>query len=285
MGGVRFIVGLSKKVILADVLAESVDQIFAMDVNTIPMGMAWFGAIAYTLQIYFDFSGYSDMAIGIGKILGYSFPENFNLPYISKTVREFWRRWHISLSTWFRDYLYIPLGGNRKGNVYVNLFIVFLCTGLWHGASWTFVVWGLWHGTFMIAERLLEKKNRKAKKVCFEMATWFYTMLVAIFGWVIFRSDNLLYSIGYLKAMVGLSTCEFNYINTLYFLNARNIFTLIVAIVLALGVPQSISKSIKNQKIHKYLTITKYPAALLLYGLSLLIVINGNYSPFIYFRF
>ena len=155
-GVVRFVKGLGKKVIFADILAENVDKIFAMDAASIPTVMAWVGIIAFGMQIYFDFSGYSDMAIGMGKILGYDFPENFNLPYTSASIRELWRRWHMTLASWFRDYLYIPLGGSRSGNVYLNTFLVFLCTGLWHGAAWTYVLCGAWHGLFMIFEIALD---------------------------------------------------------------------------------------------------------------------------------
>jgi alginate O-acetyltransferase complex protein AlgI len=153
-GAARFIIGLSKKMLIANPLGEVADNIFILSGNDLTMPLAWIGVVAYSLQIYFDFSGYSDMAIGLGRMFGFKFLENFNYPYISKSLREFWRRWHISLSTWFRDYIYIPLGGNRVSTVrvYMNLFIVFLLTGVWHGASWNFVAWGLFHGIFLAAE-------------------------------------------------------------------------------------------------------------------------------------
>lgn len=153
----RFVIGLGKKVLLANSLANIADSIFNSGFSNIGFGVAWLGAIAYSLQIYFDFSGYSDMAIGLGRIFGFHFPENFNFPYISKSITEFWRRWHISLGSWFRDYVYIPLGGNRKGKLrtYINLGLVFLVTGMWHGANWTFILWGIWHGLFVIVERLI----------------------------------------------------------------------------------------------------------------------------------
>lgn len=155
----RFIYGLAKKVLIANILGETADKIFSTEyfsITHMPMSVAWLGAICYTMQIYFDFSGYSDMAIGLGKILGFDFLENFNYPYISKSITEFWRRWHISLSSFFRDYVYIPMGGNRKGNVYLHLAIVFLLTGLWHGASWTFVLWGAYHGALILLERKMK---------------------------------------------------------------------------------------------------------------------------------
>lgn len=157
----RIIIGLSKKVIISDILGETVDNIFTLSKSGIDTPTAWIGIICYTLQIYFDFSGYTDTAIGLGSLFGFKFIENFNYPYISKSITEFWRRWHISLSTWFKEYLYIPLGGNRKGKfrTYLNLFIVFFSTGIWHGASFNFIVWGLWHGLFMIIERMIMKKD------------------------------------------------------------------------------------------------------------------------------
>lgn len=154
----RFIIGIVKKAILANTLASTVDMIWKQGTANITWDIAWVGSIAYTLQIYFDFSGYSDMAIGLGRIFGFHFNENFNLPYISKSISEFWRRWHISLSAWFRDYVYIPLGGNRK-KVYINLAIVFLLTGIWHGASWHFLIWGAWNGLFVLMERFIQTKR------------------------------------------------------------------------------------------------------------------------------
>ena len=159
-GVTRFSVGLAKKVVISNTVGLLADNIFKLDVTQMSSATGWLGAIAYTLQIYFDFSGYSDMAIGLGHMMGFNFIENFNYPYISKSVQEFWRRWHISLSSWFRDYLYIPLGGNRKGKIrtYINLLIVFACTGFWHGAAWNFLVWGLFHGLFLVIERIGFKK-------------------------------------------------------------------------------------------------------------------------------
>ncbi len=186
----RFIVGLGKKVLIANTLAVSADLIFTIPGDQLTMGLAWLGVLCYALQIYFDFSGYSDMAIGLGLMFGFRFLENFNYPYISQSLTEFWRRWHISLSNWFRDYLYIPLGGNRVApwRVYLNLVIVFFLCGLWHGASWNFVVWGLFHGTFLVIERMGLARR---------MAEWHqpfrhvYAMLVVLVSWVFFRADSL----------------------------------------------------------------------------------------------
>ena len=202
-GMIRFSMGLAKKVIVSNTVAAICDGIFG-STNTVPAFTAWVGVICYALQIYFDFSGYSDMAIGMGHMLGFDFLENFNYPYVSCSVQEFWRRWHISLSSWFRDYLYIPLGGNRRGKVrtYINLIIVFACTGLWHGASLSFIVWGLWHGLFLVIERLGFKKvlDKLPKFI-----GWIYTMLVVLVGWVFFRADTLPAAMKYLGEMFSFS--------------------------------------------------------------------------------
>src|SRR5699024_18281 len=187
----RFILGLTKKLLLSDTATGMVNAVFALEAGQVDFRLAWLGPVGYALQIYFDFSGYSDMAIGLGWIFGFHFKENFRYPYAAASVKEFWRRWHISLSTWFRDYLYIPLGGNRKGKArtYCNKLIVFFCTGLWHGASWTYVVWGLWHGVFLVAEDRLRPAGRHGRP-----ARWLghlYTLLVAVVGFVFFRAATL----------------------------------------------------------------------------------------------
>ena len=203
-GGVRrFIIGLAKKVIVANTIAASVDRIFALPVDQLTAPVAWLGIVGYALQIYFDFSGYSDMAIGLAAMFGFRFPENFNYPYIARSVQEFWRRWHMTLSAWFRDYVYVPLGGNRGSSdrTYVNLITVFFLCGLWHGASWNFVVWGLWHGAFLVCERLgLTRWLGGAWRPLAHA----YTLLVVLIGWVFFRADTLTYAVGYLEAMAGL---------------------------------------------------------------------------------
>jgi len=200
----RFTFGLAKKVLVADVLGGVADDVFALDGAARSPSLAWVGIVCYTLQIYFDFSGYSDMAIGLGRMLGFTFPENFLYPYVSRSVTEFWRRWHISLSTWFRDYLYVPLGGNRRGRArtYTNLVIVFVLCGLWHGAAWTFVVWGLFHGALLIAERAgLRGLLDRAPRV---VATAF-TLGSVMLGWVVFRADDLPHALEYLGALFGLA--------------------------------------------------------------------------------
>ncbi len=184
----RFIFGLGKKVLIANTMGQVADNVFSTSAGNLNIALAWLGAITYMLQIFFDFSGYSDMAIGLGHMFGFKFKENFIYPYGAASIKEFWRRWHISLSTWFKEYLYIPLGGNRKGaaRTYLNKIIVFLTTGLWHGASWTFVIWGLWHGLFLILEDIVPWKGKVPK-----FFTRIYTLLVVCLGFVMFRADTL----------------------------------------------------------------------------------------------
>ena len=200
-GARRFIYGLAKKVLIANVMAQGADGLYALPASGVTGGMAWLAALLYTFQIYYDFSGYSDMAIGLGRMFGFRFSENFNYPYLSRSIREFWRRWHISLSTWFRDYVYIPLGGNRKGTArtYLNLLIVFLLTGIWHGAGVTFILWGLYHGLLSIVERLgLGKLLKKLGP-----AAWIYAFLAAVFGWVLFRVEDVPTALQWMGRMVA----------------------------------------------------------------------------------
>lgn len=202
-----FVNGFFKKVVLANVIGSLHTQILAMGMSNISAMTAWLGALAYTLQIFNDFSGYSDMAIGLGRMLGFEFPKNFDRPYASGSVTEFWRRWHISLGTWFREYVYIPLGGNRKGvkRQIINLLIVWALTGLWHGAAWNFVIWGLYYGILLIFEKFvyvhLQKRLPKFLNVVI-------TFIVVIIGWVFFFSNNMTEAVSYLKAMFGQSGCS-----------------------------------------------------------------------------
>ena len=189
-GFFRFAIGLARKVLIANPLGEYADSVFAVDVSTLSSGTLWVGILAYTFQIYNDFAGYSDMAIGLGKMVGFRFPENFNSPYISTSISEFWRRWHMSLGRWMRDYIYIPLGGNRvsTGRMYFNLWIVFLISGFWHGAAWTFIAWGAYHGLFLIADRIfLLKFYKKIGK----LPSMVITFLIVVVGWIMFRADNI----------------------------------------------------------------------------------------------
>lgn len=317
-GAGRFIIGLSKKAILANTLGAVATNIMSEDLQTMGAGAAWIGAIFYTLQIYFDFSGYSDMAIGLGKIFGFHFSENFNYPYISKSIREFWRRWHISLSSWFRDYLYIPLGGSRRGNVYLHLLIVFLATGIWHGAAWGFVLWGLWHGFFIIAERVVSNHKNNGSKTksgiqgsaCIKkILGWIYTMLVVVVGWVLFALVSVRKTAQYLMVMFGLQKNAFVAYSPSYYLDKKTICIFVIALLACVpwkqvwrkwaGNDKAENEKIENEKIGNdklykgNRTFAKTPVGmigqkivlLLLLGLCFVFIITGSYNPFIYFRF
>ena len=279
----RFIIGLSKKMLIANTLGAVADKIFEQPVEQFDTLTAWIGAIAYSLQLFYDFSGYSDMAIGLGSIFGFKFLENFNYPYISKSITEFWRRWHISLSTWFKEYLYIPLGGNRvsKAHNYVNLFIVFLATGLWHGAAWNFIFWGLWHGMFII----LEKATGWHKKEGGWMITLVqHTYCIAAFvvGWVMFRADNMVYAWDYIKNMFGLIS-EYKIVYKLgYYVDNIEIITFVAAIICAMPVFGNIL-NIKYER--KLLRAGVNLWLVILFILSSAVIAASTYNPFIYFRF
>lgn len=275
----RFVLGLSKKVIIADILGGMADNIFSLYEKGIDTPTAWIGAICYAFQIYYDFSGYSDMAIGLGHMFGFRFMENFNYPYISKSITEFWRRWHISLSTWFREYLYIPLGGNRKGNVYVNLFIVFLVTGIWHGASWTFILWGIWHGIFIVIERLIKNKSWYINIP--NIIKYLVTMFIVIIGWVLFRADSISQAFGYLEVMFGVNSNASLYEFT-YFINKKLVLWIVVA---ALGSVPFISNKLRKYNGNKSFEIISTVGISILFILSIVFIINSTYSPFIYFQF
>jgi len=282
----RFIMGLAKKVIIADSLAVVVNNVFSYDPATILPATAWLGILCYTLQIYFDFSGYSDMAIGLGKMLGFKFLENFNYPYISKSIREFWTRWHISLSTWFRDYVYIPLGGNRVSKIrnYINLWVVFLLCGLWHGASWTFVVWGAYNGFFLVIERLFLGKY--LKKIP-PFLSWLYMIFVVMCGFVFFRSKNIIYALSYFKTMAGFNKSAGYCGDPWLQLNNFIIFMIIIAIIGSGPVLKKIMGG--NEK----LCIIKKPIVsafilifyVLIFLSSILTIASGQLNSFIYFKF
>ena len=279
----RFACGLAKKVLIANTLAECADRIYALEMTAVTGAMLWFASLAYTLQIYYDFSGYSDMAIGLGRMFGFSFSENFSYPYTSASVREFWRRWHISLSSWFRDYVYIPLGGSRKGamRTCLNLVLVFALTGLWHGASLSFLFWGLFHGAFLLLERT--GFDRVLKRI--RPAGYLYTFLVAHFGWVFFRTEHIRDALRIIKRLC----LPFLYTETsLVFrelVGLRHITVMTVAL-LGTGMGQRI---IKGRRERLYLVWkhsvpeTVFCAVLLV--LSVMSLANDTYNPFIYFRF
>lgn len=279
----RFILGLSKKIFIANTLGLIADNIFSNPLNHISTPLAWLGIVTYSLQIYFDFSGYSDMAIGLGKMLGFDFLENFNLPYISSSIQEFWRRWHISLSTWFRDYLYIPLGGNRKSPIrtYLNLIAVFFVTGLWHGASWNFVIWGLFHGLFLILERIgLSTFLNSIPKIFSHI----YTITIVLIGWVFFRSENLTYSLDFISRLFIYTNNKLIQYQLLDYLNTEVILSLTAGILASTPILARITKYIytKNSNIYH---ISKYSYITLLFILCVISLINSSYNPFIYFRF
>lgn len=278
----RFCFGLAKKVILSNTLAYYADQIMDSDYHSLSSGVLWLGAILYTMQIYYDFSGYSDMAIGLGRIFGFHFLENFNYPYVSSSVREFWRRWHISLSTWFREYVYIPLGGNRKGRVrtYVNLGIVFFLTGLWHGASFAFVFWGLYHGFFMILERLF--LGKWLEKNPWKWVNHLYTLVVVICGWVFFRIDRITHGLKYVWRMLTFQQGDLGLVD---FLSLKMLVTLAIAILL-MGFIQE-KKRAWRDALYSEKTESVLLNAVAIFGLcySILLLVSNAYNPFIYFRF
>lgn len=283
-----FIIGLAKKVLIANQMAVIADTMFAQDAAYLTALNAWIGALAYTFQIYFDFSGYSDMAIGLGLMIGFKFPLNFNYPYISYSITDFWRRWHISLSSWFRDYVYIPLGGNRVkiSRMYLNLLIVFIITGIWHGANWTFLVWGLFHGFFLV----LEKFTGLNKMEKYKPFRWIITMVIVITAWVFFRADTIHDALLYIKAMFGFnSNGEMLILSELYLNNPAFYILMIVGII---GSTPLIKKYfIKNIDAFNPVNVSKK----VLYLQNIIIIVffaavyimlaNNTYNPFIYFRF
>ena len=272
----RFICGLSKKLLLSNALGQMADTVFALPAGEIGMLAGWTGAICYTLQIYFDFSGYSDMAIGLGRMFGFHFRENFNYPYTATTIKEFWRRWHISLSGWFRDYLYIPLGGNRKGNArtWLNRFLVFFATGLWHGASWTFVLWGLWHGLFSVLEDCgaIPVDKLKGKR-----SGQLYTLLVVVLGFTLFRADTLAQAGAMYAAM--FSGIGLHWLGTAaVWAKFTPAFALTLCLALLLCTPVAREHTPKRESV-------TFIGSLGLLLLCMMYLAAGSFNPFIYFRF
>lgn len=277
----RFIYGLGKKVLISNALGEVVDSIYAINLDDLTAPLIWASALLYTFQIYYDFSGYSDMAIGLGKLFGFDFAENFNYPYISTSIREFWNRWHISLSTWFKEYLYIPLGGNRKGTLktYRNLGIVFLLTGLWHGANFNFVLWGIYHGFFSIVERIWIGEWLKKHRVLAHI----YTFFVVNLGWVFFRIEGVRSGIKLaLKMLLPWTNMNSKYY-VWEFVDAHVIFVLICAIA-GMGIVQGIAN--KKGILQKYRnSILETVLLLVVLLLCMMTLATNTYNPFIYFRF
>lgn len=278
----RFIVGLSKKVLIANTMGAIADNIFSQSVDELSVAVSWLGAVTYSLQIFFDFSGYSDMAIGLGLMFGFKFKENFNYPYISKSITEFWRRWHISLSTWFKEYVYIPLGGNRisQKRTYINIAIVFLLTGFWHGANWTFMLWGVWHGLFNIIEKatgIFKDSGVRWK----EGVKHVYALLVVLFGWVLFRADNITYAWAYIRNMIGFYDSS-SYLMFNSYVTIFDLFILVLAIVFSTPIASNfLNISSENFWKNKFQNVS----LIILFVISVSFLVASTYNPFIYFRF
>jgi alginate O-acetyltransferase complex protein AlgI len=300
----RFVIGLAKKVLIANVVAGPADKIFEMPFSQLSAAHAWLGVVCYTIQIYFDFSGYSDMAIGLGRMFGFRFPENFRWPYIADSVQEFWRRWHISLSTWFRDYLYIPLGGNRvsPGRRYRNLVTVFFLCGLWHGASWNFVIWGLWHGAFLVVERVHNQIRKpigtqspipnqqsaiRSESGILSWPIWAhaYTMLVVMIGWVFFRADTLTGAVAFLKAMAGRGLAEPTMYTVRWYVTPDLLLALIAGAIGSTPWVPALARRLATSREQLGVAILNTAMLAVLLVLSVMNVAARTYNPFIYFRF
>jgi len=278
----RFIIGLSKKMLIADTLAVAVDAIFALEYSNLSMPVAWIGAIAYIMQLYFDFSGYSDMAIGLGRMFGFRYKENFNYPYIASTVQEFWRRWHISLSGWFKEYVYIPLGGNRKGDLRttLNKVIVFFLTGLWHGAQWTFVVWGLIHGALLLFEQYFKPIQRLTRKT--KWMGHVYTLLMVTFAFALFRSESFSQALAFWGNMVAGSPglgLQASLVSPMF------ITALCAGVVGSLPWVHYVKNKIEGKFYEKHIKAASYVISIVLLVICMLSLSAETYNPFIYFRF
>lgn len=280
-GARRFIYGLGKKLILANQFGSVVDKVLSNPMDQISGGLGWYIGILYTLQIYFDFSGYSDMAVGIGRMLGFELPENFDYPYLSKNVGEFWRRWHITLSGWFRDYLYIPLGGSRKGGgrTCVNLLIVFLCTGFWHGAGLSFIVWGIYYGILQIAERLFLKKRLDMLPAA---VSYFYMFFVTVAGWTMFRADSLTRGLILLKQMFLLRSGIYG---ISMYVTHKTLAYMVIGLFLC-GPLQALMPGLRrHMKDGTDVYLGESLLLILLFAYCIVMAVGSTYNPFIYFRF
>ncbi len=280
-GVVRFIIGLAKKVLLANTMAVVADMSFDMPNKELTVAMAWLGAVAYTFQIFFDFSGYSDMAIGLGKMFGFDFLENFDYPYISKSVSEFWRRWHMSLGTWFRDYVYFPLGGSRvksKARLIFNLFVVWALTGIWHGANWTFLCWGLMYFVLLTIEKLTGFEKKHPNRLVFLKRI--YTLFFVVMGWVLFRADSITDAVSYMGTMFGGGEL-YNSDTVFYAVNYALYF--VVAVLVSTPIFKNISKKVSGT--NPVAIAVSSVGLILLLLVSVSYIVKGAYNPFIYFNF
>ena len=273
----RFILGLAKKLIIANQMGKLADIAFS---GNFSCTVSWLGAIAYMFQIYFDFSAYSDMAIGLGRIFGFHFLENFNYPYMAKSITDFWRRWHISLSTWFRDYIYIPLGGNRKGikRQIINMSIVWLLTGFWHGASWNFIMWGLYYLIFLILEKFVLKNILKKTP---DLLKHIYALLIILIGWVLFRVENMSQFFDIIKTMFSFDLNSTSLMEARIYLETYYVY-FILAILFSTNVYYIICDKFKNKKVFE---VIKYVFLIVLFVISIMFLAQSSYNPFIYFRF
>lgn len=278
----RFTLGLSKKILIANELGQVADAVFSLGNGDLTTGFAWLGILCYTFQIYFDFSGYSDMAIGLGKMMGFDILENFNKPYIAKNFTDFWRRWHISLSRFMRDYLYIPLGGNRVGKrrMYLNLWIVFVLSGIWHGAAWTFLIWGAWHGLFLMLDKMFLENTTKKLSAFITIPT---TFLLVVIGWVFFRGESLSQSWNFLTTMFSPSSQSTALLSD--FLTNRATFMFIIALIISFLPALPLFKYIEKKWNNMPTTTIQSALIILLFFLSTISLFNTNFNPFIYFRF
>jgi len=283
----RFVVGLAKKVLIANVLGLEADRIFALPTDTLVPALAWLGAVAYTFQIYFDFSGYSDMAIGLGRMMGFQFPENFNSPYVSRSITEFWQRWHITLGRWMRDYLYIPLGGNRvsPSRLYVNLWTVFILSGFWHGAAWNFLAWGAYHGLWLVLDRLLLLRLYARLGPLSILPTF----LITVVGWVLFRAETLAGALAYMGRMAGLGATEGT---PVVWLRLSAEFWAVLALGAGFafmnGMPWLERRTLGLYRAHPLpwgRAVALSAAAMVLLVLSAGAILGSTFNPFIYFRF
>jgi alginate O-acetyltransferase complex protein AlgI len=290
----RFTIGLAKKVLIANSVAVTADAIFALPERELTFSLSWLGIACYTIQIYFDFSGYSDMAIGLARMFGIDFLENFNYPYTARSLSDFWRRWHISLSTWFRDYLYVPMGGNRLGPVrtYLNLMTVFFLCGLWHGARWTFAAWGLFHGAFLVFER---RGLGRVIDSLWAPARHSYTLLVVAVGWILFRADSLHYAVAFMGAMAGLGPGTGLAHHPAVYIDTQVVLAMIAGVVGSAPILPHLGRHLTavvvrgsgpvGVLLRHGLAIAEVASLFLLFWSSAMLLAAGTYNPFIYFRF